>query len=44
MGGEDGGDIDASLLGQGQGNTGKPLVEVGNDGLVLLVTDVLQLC
>lgn len=36
--GEDGGDVDAALLGQRQSNTGKPLVKVSNDGLVLLVT------
>jgi hypothetical protein len=39
--GKDGSDIDASLLGQRQSDTGEPLVEVGNDRLVLLVTDKL---
>lgn len=33
VGGEDGGDVDAALLGQRQGDTGQPLVEVSNDGL-----------
>lgn len=41
MGGEDGCNVDLSLLGEGQGDTSEPLVEVGNNGLVLLMTDKL---
>lgn len=39
--GEDGGDIDAALLAQGQRNTSKPLVELHNDGALLLVAYIL---
>lgn len=41
--GEDGRDINAALLAQRQGHAGKPLVEVGDDGLVLLVGDILEI-
>lgn len=41
VGGEDGGHINSALLGQRQSNTGQPLVEVGNDSLLLLVADKL---
>lgn len=41
MGGEDCGDIDASLLGEGQSHTSEPLVEVGNNRLALLVAHEL---
>ena len=42
VGGEDGGHIDAALLAERQTNAGKPLVEMGDDGLFLLVANVLQ--
>lgn len=40
---EDGGDVNATLLGQRQGNTGEPFVEVSNDGSLLFVADKLQI-
>lgn len=42
VGGEDGGDVDAALLGEGEGDAGEPLVEVGNDGLGFFVADKLD--
>lgn len=39
---EDCGDIDAALLGEGKSNASKPLVEVGNDRLGLLVAHELN--
>lgn len=41
MGGEDGGDIDAALLAEGQADTSQPLVELNNDSALLLVGDIL---
>lgn len=40
--GEDGGNVDLALTGQGEGDAGKPLVEVRNDGLVFLVAYELE--
>jgi hypothetical protein len=39
--GEDGGHVDAAPLAERYGNTRKPLVELDNDGSLLLVEDVL---
>ena len=41
VGGKDRGDIDLALLAQGQSHTGEPLVEMGDDSLLLLVADEL---
>lgn len=41
VGCEDGRDVDAALLAEGEGDTREPLVEVGNDCLFLLVRDEL---
>jgi hypothetical protein len=41
VGGEDGGDIDAPLLAEGESDTSEPLVELSNDGSLLLVKYVL---
>jgi hypothetical protein len=41
MCGEDGGNIDAALLAERYCNTCQPLVELDNDGSLLLVVDVL---
>jgi hypothetical protein len=38
---KDGGDIDAALLAERYCNTCQPLVELNNDGPLLLVVDVL---
>lgn len=42
VGREDGSNVNASLLGEGQGDTSQPLVEMGNDGLFLLMDDKLE--
>jgi hypothetical protein len=42
MGGENSGDVNASLLGERQRDTGKPLVEVSNDSPLLLVANKLR--
>jgi hypothetical protein len=42
VGGEDGGYVDVALLAQGHSDTGKPLVELDNDGPLLLVIDILH--
>lgn len=39
---EDGRHVDAALLAEGQGDTREPFVEVGDDGLFLLVRDELS--
>jgi hypothetical protein len=44
VGREDGRYVDLPLPGQGQGNTRQPLVEVRNDGLLLLMAYVLRRC
>jgi hypothetical protein len=44
VGGEDGGDIDSTLLAERDGNTGEPLVELDNDGTLLLVINKLPSC
>lgn len=41
---EDGGNIDSSLLRKGQSHTGQPLVEVSDDGLLLLMAYKLLAC
>lgn len=41
MGREDGSNIDATLLAKWYGNTCQPLVELNNDGSLLLVVNVL---
>jgi hypothetical protein len=41
MRGEDSGNIDAALLAERYCNTRQPLVELDNDGSLLLVVDVL---
>lgn len=42
MRGEDGGNINAALLAKRDCNTCQPLVELDNDGALLLVEDVLR--
>lgn len=42
VGGEDGRNVNAALLAQWQSNTSEPLVEVCDDGLFLLVADILK--
>jgi len=41
VGSEDGGNIDAALLAERDCDTSQPLVELNNDGSLLLVVDVL---
>lgn len=41
---EDGGNVNLPLLGQWQRDTGKPFVEVGDDGLSLLMAYKLRFC
>lgn len=43
VGGEDGGNVDAALLAEGYCYTCQPLVELDDDGSLLLVEDVLPL-
>lgn len=42
MGGEDGCDVDVSLATKGDGESGLPFVEVGDDGNIELAGDVLE--
>lgn len=42
VGGEDGGNINTAPLAQRKGDTGEPLVEVGNDSLLLFVAHKLE--
>lgn len=44
VGGEDGGDVDSSLLAKREGNTSEPLVELCNDSPLLFVVDILLPC
>jgi hypothetical protein len=43
MGGEDGGDVDLSFPAEGEGDTREPLVELRDDGTLLLMVGVLLL-
>jgi hypothetical protein len=42
MGGEDGGYVNVALLAKGYSDTSKPLVELDNDGPLLLVVYILR--